>query len=197
MNAVAPLRAVVQLRGLLRRGSKASSTQLVCQVVKWAGHTPLCDTTAMQPPICSAERYCGLLSGLLLEAMSSRSLASQVVFVSSKMSSVSRQQSGGSNYGYRMSKAALNMAAMCLASDLQPEGVAVMLLHPGAVATDLFAAFHGCRPGDSGSVRPATAAHGPLTVQQSAAHILQRIDELTLETTGGFVDAPTGERLLF
>ena len=141
--------------------------------------------------------FAGLRSGLLHMLCSSRPSVSQVVFVSSKMSSVSRQQSGGSNYGYKMSKAALNMAAMCLASDLQPEGIAVMLLHPGAVATDLFATFHGCRPGDGGSVTPVTAAHGPLTVQQSAAHILQRIGELTLETTGGFVDAPTGERLLF
>ena len=121
----------------------------------------------------------------------------QVVFVSSKMSSVSLQRPKGLNYGYKMSKAALNMAAMCLASDLEPQGIAVMLLHPGAVATDLFAAFHGCRPGDS-TVQPATTSHGgPLTVQQSAASIVQRIDELTLQSTGSFIDAQSGERLLF
>ena len=113
------------------------------------------------------------------------------------MSSVSRQQAAGANYGYKMSKAALNMAAMCLATDLQPDGIAVMLLHPGAVATDLFATFHGCSLGGSGSVTPATASHGPLTVQQSAANIVQRIDDLTIETTGGFFDAGSGERLLF
>ena len=121
----------------------------------------------------------------------------QVVFISSKMSSVSLQRPSGSNYGYKMSKAALNMAAMCLATDLEPEGIAVMLLHPGAVATDLFAAYHGCQAGDS-SVQPATASHGgPLTVQQSAANILQRINELTLQSTGSFLDAQSGERLLF
>ena len=122
----------------------------------------------------------------------------QVVVISSKMSSVSLQRPKGSNYGYKMSKAALNLAAMCLASDLAPAGIAVMLLHPGAVATDLFAAFHGCQPGDSNSVQPATTSHGgPLTVQESAANIMQRIDDLTLQSTGCFVDAPSGERLLF
>ena len=112
------------------------------------------------------------------------------------MGSVSWHPSKGANYGYKMSKAALNMAAMCLANDLQPDGIAVMLLHPGAVATDLFAAFHGCQAGKSGSVVPATSSHGPLTVQQSAAYIVQRIHELSIETTGGFVDAQTGERLM-
>ncbi len=113
------------------------------------------------------------------------------------MSSVSLQRPNGANYGYKMSKAALNMAAMCLATDLAPEGIAVMLLHPGAVATDLFAAFHGCQPGDS-SVQPATTSHGgPLTVQQSAANIVQRVNELMLQSTGSFVDAHSGERLLF
>lgn len=37
-------------------------------------------------------------------------------------------------YGYRMSKAAANMAALTLARDLHDEGVAVGILHPGAVS---------------------------------------------------------------
>ena len=36
-------------------------------------------------------------------------------------------------YGYRMSKAALNCAGATLARDLKEDGIAVSLIHPGAV----------------------------------------------------------------
>lgn len=51
-------------------------------------------------------------------------------------------------YGYRMSKAAVNMAGRILAYDLAQQGVALVLLHPGAVSGALVAldahraAFH-------------------------------------------------------
>ena len=43
----------------------------------------------------------------------------------------------GGYYGYRMSKAALNAAAMSLSRDLRRAGVAVAILHPGYVRTDM------------------------------------------------------------
>jgi NAD(P)-dependent dehydrogenase (short-subunit alcohol dehydrogenase family) len=75
-----------------------------------------------------------------------------------------------------MSKAALNMAAKSLAVDFRDRGVAVAILHPGMVNTDMI--------GGRGDVEPDDAARD----------LLARIDALTLETTGGFWHAK-GQRL--
>ena len=58
----------------------------------------------------------------------------KVGIVSSRVGSVADNESGN-NYGYRASKAAVNMIGTNLSHDLKPRGVAVALLHPGLVAT--------------------------------------------------------------
>jgi len=99
---------------------------------------------------------------------------SKVGIITSRMGSI-EDNTSGSYYGYRMSKAAVNMAGMSLARDLKERGVAVALLHPGMVATDM--------TGGSG-VPP----------EHSAAGLIQRMDALDLATTGSFWHAQ-GERL--
>ncbi len=99
---------------------------------------------------------------------------SKIAIVTSRMGSLADNGSGGM-YGYRMSKAAVNMAGVSLARDLHPRGVAVGLLHPGMVATGM--------TGGNG-VPPADAARG----------LLARIDELDLAATGSFRHA-NGEAL--
>jgi NAD(P)-dependent dehydrogenase (short-subunit alcohol dehydrogenase family) len=99
----------------------------------------------------------------------------KVGLITSRMGSIDDNTSGGA-YGYRMSKAALNMAGKSLALDLRPVEVAVAILHPGMVKTDMVGAH--------GQVEPADAAQG----------LLSRLDELTLETSGGFWHA-NGQRL--
>ncbi len=91
----------------------------------------------------------------------------KVAIISSRMGSVGDNQAGGS-YGYRMSKAAVNMAGSNLAIDLKGRGIAVILLHPGFVATDI--------NDHAGPVNTGDSAHG----------LIARIDALTLETTGTF-----------
>jgi NAD(P)-dependent dehydrogenase (short-subunit alcohol dehydrogenase family) len=100
---------------------------------------------------------------------------SKVAIVTSRMGSIEDNTSGG-RYGYRMSKCAVNMAGRSLAHDLKDAGVAVAILHPGFVRTDM--------TGNQGLVDPP----------ESAAGLIARIDELTLETSGGFWHA-NGERL--
>jgi NAD(P)-dependent dehydrogenase (short-subunit alcohol dehydrogenase family) len=92
----------------------------------------------------------------------------KVALITSRMGSIGDNGSGG-YYGYRMSKAALNAAGASLAHDLRPRGVAVVMLHPGAVRTDM--------TGGQGMVEPDEAVRG----------LLARIDELTLATTGRFL----------
>lgn len=99
----------------------------------------------------------------------------KVAIVTSRMGSVADNTSGG-HYGYRMSKAAVNMAGVSLARDLKERDISVVLLHPGFVDTDM--------TGHSGNVAPADAASG----------LLQCIAELTLQTSGTFRHA-NGEEL--
>lgn len=100
---------------------------------------------------------------------------SKVAIVTSRMGSIEDNTSGG-RYGYRMSKSAVNMAGRSLAHDLKPDGVAVAILHPGFVRTEM--------TGNTGLVDPP----------ESAAGLIARIDELTLETSGSFWHA-NGELL--
>jgi NAD(P)-dependent dehydrogenase (short-subunit alcohol dehydrogenase family) len=60
----------------------------------------------------------------------------KVAIITSLMGSIADNTSGG-YYGYRMSKAAVNMAGASLARDLAEQGITVLLLHPGMVATTM------------------------------------------------------------
>lgn len=113
-----------------------------------------------------------MVTRALLENLST---GAKVAIVTSRMGSMTDNTSGG-HYGYRMSKAAVNAAGVSLAQDLKPRGIAVILLHPGYVSTDMTR--------HQGDVAPADAAAG----------LVARIDELTLETTGQFRHA-NGEGL--
>jgi NAD(P)-dependent dehydrogenase (short-subunit alcohol dehydrogenase family) len=100
---------------------------------------------------------------------------SKVGIVTSRMGSIEDNTSGGS-YGYRMSKAAVNMAGASLANDLRDRSIAVALLHPGYVMTDM------------------TGGKGLISAEQSASGLIRRMDELNMDTSGGFWHAE-GERL--
>lgn len=92
---------------------------------------------------------------------------SKVANITSRMGSIADNSSGGS-YGYRASKAALNVFGKSLAIDLKPRGIAVAQIHPGFVRTRMV--------GFGGLISP----------EESAAGITRRIEELTLENSGGF-----------
>lgn len=92
---------------------------------------------------------------------------SKVAIITSRMGSIDDNTSGGA-YGYRMSKAAVNIAGVSLARDLSPRGIPVMLLHPGHVQTAM------------------TRGSGQVTASTAAAGLLARIEELDLSSTGSF-----------
>jgi NAD(P)-dependent dehydrogenase (short-subunit alcohol dehydrogenase family) len=93
---------------------------------------------------------------------------SKLILMTSRMGSIDDNSSGGS-YGYRMSKVALNMAGRSLAIDLRPRGIAVAILHPGLVRT-----------------RMVNFNAQGISPEQAVQGLLQRIDALTLETSGTF-----------
>ena len=92
---------------------------------------------------------------------------SKLAIVTSRVGSMDDNSSGG-NYGYRMSKAAANMAGVNLAIDFKPRGIAVVLLHPGYVRTNM------------------TGGNGLIDAQTSAAGLVAQIDGLDMEKTGTF-----------
>lgn len=49
--------------------------------------------------------------------------------------------------------------------------------------------------GAAGTAGMAPSAHGPISVQDAAAGVLARLDELQLGSTGRFLQAATGEEL--
>jgi NAD(P)-dependent dehydrogenase (short-subunit alcohol dehydrogenase family) len=106
--------------------------------------------------------------------LSNLSEGSKVAIITSRMGSI-EDNTSGSRYGYRMSKVAVNMAGRSLAHDLKDRGIAVVLLHPGMVATEM--------TGRQG-IPPAEAA----------ANLIARIDGLHMEQTGTFWHA-NGDRL--
>jgi NAD(P)-dependent dehydrogenase (short-subunit alcohol dehydrogenase family) len=95
----------------------------------------------------------------------------KVGIVTSRVGSLSDNSSGG-QYAYRLSKAAANMAGLNLHHDLSKRGVAVRMLHPGMVKTDLVKIY----PGEYNYITPAQAALG----------LIARMDDLTLAESGQF-----------
>ena len=93
----------------------------------------------------------------------------KLVHITSGMGSIGDNTSGGA-YGYRMSKAALNMASRSMAADLRGRGITSVVVNPGWVKTDM---------GGGGA---------PLPVETSAANIIRLIDGLRPEQSGSFLD---------
>ena len=100
----------------------------------------------------------------LLPALKS---GAKVALITSRMGSIADNDSGGS-YGYRMSKAALNAAGVSLARDLEPNGIAVAILHPGYVRTDM------------------TGQSGLIETDEAVAGLLKVIDQLGPHNSGSF-----------
>lgn len=99
--------------------------------------------------------------------MNNLTKGAKIALITSRMGSVADNTSGG-RYGYRMSKAALNIAGVSLAHDMKPLGISVAILHPGLVGTDMI-----------GGV-------GDITPDEAAERLLQRIEKLNLSNSGTF-----------
>jgi len=91
----------------------------------------------------------------------------KIGLMTSRMGSIADNDSGG-RYGYRMSKAALNAAGKSLSVDLAPRGIAVAILHPGFVTTEM------------------TEGRGHITPAEAAERLIRRMDQLDLANTGTF-----------
>ncbi|KAF1333210.1 Short chain dehydrogenase, partial [Globisporangium splendens] len=110
-----------------------------------------------------------------LKAAAAQCGSAFVVQISSYMGSIERNVDGGC-YGYRASKAAVNMINSSLAIDLKSDSIGAFVLHPGYVITDL------------------TGHEGDVTTDTSVAGLVGVIDKFTLADSGKFYDF-TGKNL--
>jgi NAD(P)-dependent dehydrogenase (short-subunit alcohol dehydrogenase family) len=90
----------------------------------------------------------------------------RILTISSQMGALAGATTG--SVAYRASKAAVNKAMQCLATELKPEGIAVCVAHPGWVQTDM--------GGSAADITPAQSADGLATL----------MDGLTQQQTGQF-----------
>ena len=97
-----------------------------------------------------------------------------IVNISSRTSSIANKTNAdpdnhkGELHQYRSTKSALNMVSRCMAWELQPLGIAVVMLGPGWVRTDL------------------GGPNARLSVDEAIAACVPTINALTLEDTGQF-----------
>lgn len=91
-----------------------------------------------------------------------------VVNITSGLGSIERNTRGG-YYGYRESKAALNMFTRTLAAELRPEGFTCVAVRPGWVRTDM------------------GGPNAPLSPQESIRGMISVMGRLTPEASGRFL----------
>lgn len=93
----------------------------------------------------------------------------KIVNISSLMGSIDDNSSGGC-YGYRISKAGVNMLTKTIGHELSGDGFTVIALHPGWVQTDM---------GGAGA---------PLTPEDSISAMLKTVASKGVGDSGGFFD---------
>ena len=121
-------------------------------------------------PMIESFRVNTLAPLLLTQALSPLLAAGEQargVMLSSELGSIGLRQRFGTP-SYSISKAALNMATRLLALELAPRGIGCFALHPGWVRTDM------------------GGPKAPLGAEQAVAALIDRIDQLGAEQSGGF-----------
>lgn len=91
----------------------------------------------------------------------------KIITLSSQMGQV--QSASSDSLAYRVSKAAVNKLMRGLAAELKPQGIPVLIVHPGWVKTEM---------GGEGA---------QLTPEQSASQLQKLVDRLDLASTGKFL----------
>ncbi|MDY7226603.1 SDR family oxidoreductase [Hyalangium rubrum] len=100
----------------------------------------------------------------------------KILHLTTRMASLSENnESGvygftGGAYGYRMSKAALNVGMRTMAVDFRDKGLITAVLNPGWVCTEM------------------GGKSAPMRAEDSVQGMLRVIDGLTVDNSGGFLD---------
>ncbi|THW68008.1 NAD(P)-binding protein [Aureobasidium pullulans] len=112
------------------------------------------------------------------------SKGSKVIIISSESGSIAlrHESEGGGNYGHHASKAASNMVGKLLSLDLKEHGVAVGLVHPAFMRTEMTKGVGFDKYWDAG---------GAVTPDVSAKSVIDFVDTFDISKTGTYW-APRG-----
>lgn len=92
----------------------------------------------------------------------------KIVMISSRLGSIANTTAAIPDLGYRMSKAALNIAGKLIAESLKPKGITVMMIHPGYVKTEM------------------NFGDGDIDAPTSAKGVLALVDRVGIAQTGTY-----------
>ncbi|KAI9810908.1 MAG: hypothetical protein M1827_005767 [Pycnora praestabilis] len=111
---------------------------------------------------------------------------SKIILVSSESGSITlrHESEGGGNYGHHASKAALNMVGKLLSFDLKDNDIAVGIIHPGFMRTEMTKGVGFDKFWDDG---------GAVTPDVAAGSLIEFIEKFSMEHTGQYW-APRGPR---
>ncbi|OCK85074.1 NAD(P)-binding protein [Lepidopterella palustris CBS 459.81] len=147
--------------------------------------------TLSSPSFASQEKMyktCAIGPTILVTALAnSPSLlpkSSKIILVSSESGSITlrHESEGGGNYGHHASKSALNMCGKLLSLDLKERGVAVGLVHPSFMRTDMTKGVGFDKFWDHG---------GAVTPNVAAESLADWVETFGMDKTGQFW-APRG-----
>ncbi|MEM7547113.1 MAG: SDR family oxidoreductase [Pseudomonadota bacterium] len=156
------------LAGLAQRLKDHSLDLLVCNAGVLHGRGGIDDPVYTAETF--AESFAVNVTGVFLTIRAClpaiRRAGGHIAVITSQMGSTERAKGGA--YSYRASKAAATNLAISLSKELAAEGIAVSAFHPGWVRTDMGG-------GDA-----------DVSVEDSAAGLIARFDELSMANTGSF-----------
>ncbi|KAL4965984.1 oxidoreductase, short chain dehydrogenase/reductase family superfamily [Aspergillus stella-maris] len=109
---------------------------------------------------------------------------SKVILVSSESGSITlrHESEGGGNYGHHASKTALNMVGKLLSLDVKEKGIAVGLVHPGFMRTEMTKGVGFDKFWDDG---------GAVTPDEAAKSLAAFVEDFDISKTGEYW-APRG-----
>ncbi len=107
---------------------------------------------------------------------------SKVILITTSGGTLGRNPLRLGSYGYRMSKAGINTFGFLLASEIKPRGIAVRIISPGPVDTDMTRIIGG-----AGVVLASKPGQMP-DIVTAGDKVLSQMDELSLESTGSWID---------
>jgi len=143
---------------------------------KWEEEVKMYTTSAISPPF--------IVHSLFKSKMLTK--GSKVLLVSSESGSITlrHESEGGGNYGHHASKSALNMVGKLLSLDLKEENIAISIVHPGFMRTEMTAGVGFDKFWDDG---------GAVTPDEAAKSLIEWTEKLDMSKTGEYW-APRGPR---
>ncbi|GMH45004.1 hypothetical protein BSKO_12961 [Bryopsis sp. KO-2023] len=146
-------------------------------------------TETLETPMSGAEQrkmyqICAIAPLLIMQHLvltGKLGKGSKIGFITSEGGSIGlRSEKESGNYAHHASKAASNSVGRMLSFDLKHRDVALVMLHPGFLKTEMTKPYEHLYE-ELGAIEP----------QEALPSILKAVGDLTLETTGRFI-APLG-----